>query len=325
MNELGTRFPQAAAASRTVLPSPGGASLFARLELLLMPQTGFTPIQLYNTATPAAVPLAINLVAGELALNRADGNLFFKDSSNVVRLLASTAAATGTVSSINASGGTTGLTFTGGPITTSGTLTLGGTLAAANGGTGLTSPGASGNVLTSTGTGWTSAPAPSGKWELISTAVASTTTNVDFTGLSNAYSTYRIVARDLSVASGAFIELLTSTNNGVSFASGATDYGFNRITVNSSGAITAAALQSNSISLGQATSASSGSSLDVSVFNAGVADYCTVHATGSITILEPFHYLVVGARRANTAVNAVRLTAGASNLNGTFYLYGLKV
>lgn len=42
----------------------------------------------------------------------------------------------GTVSSVDASGGTTGLTFSGGPITSSGTLTLGGTLAIANGGTG---------------------------------------------------------------------------------------------------------------------------------------------------------------------------------------------
>ena len=42
----------------------------------------------------------------------------------------------GTVTSVDASGGTTGLTFSGGPITTSGTLTLSGTLGAANGGTG---------------------------------------------------------------------------------------------------------------------------------------------------------------------------------------------
>lgn len=42
----------------------------------------------------------------------------------------------GTVTSVAASGGTTGLTFTGSPITTSGTLTLSGTLAVANGGTG---------------------------------------------------------------------------------------------------------------------------------------------------------------------------------------------
>jgi hypothetical protein len=44
----------------------------------------------------------------------------------------------GTVTSVAASGGTTGLSFTGGPITTFGTLTLGGTLAVANGGTGAT-------------------------------------------------------------------------------------------------------------------------------------------------------------------------------------------
>jgi len=44
----------------------------------------------------------------------------------------------GTVTSVDASGGSTGLSFTGGPITTSGTLTLGGTLAVASGGTGQT-------------------------------------------------------------------------------------------------------------------------------------------------------------------------------------------
>lgn len=45
----------------------------------------------------------------------------------------------GTVTSVNVSGGTTGLTTSGGPITAAGTITIGGTLAATNGGTGLTS------------------------------------------------------------------------------------------------------------------------------------------------------------------------------------------
>lgn len=44
----------------------------------------------------------------------------------------------GTVTSVQASGGSTGLTFTGGPVTSTGTLTLAGTLALANGGTGAT-------------------------------------------------------------------------------------------------------------------------------------------------------------------------------------------
>lgn len=44
----------------------------------------------------------------------------------------------GSVSSVAVSGGTTGLTTAGSPITTAGTITLGGTLVVANGGTGRT-------------------------------------------------------------------------------------------------------------------------------------------------------------------------------------------
>lgn len=62
--------------------------------------------------------------------------------------ISATGGGTGTVTSVNASGGTTGLSFTGGPITSSGTLTLGGTLAVANGGTGATT---SAGALTSLG------------------------------------------------------------------------------------------------------------------------------------------------------------------------------
>ena len=47
-------------------------------------------------------------------------------------------AGTGTVTSVALSGGTTGLTASGSPITTTGTITLAGTLAVANGGTGGT-------------------------------------------------------------------------------------------------------------------------------------------------------------------------------------------
>jgi hypothetical protein len=45
----------------------------------------------------------------------------------------------GTVTSVNVSGGSTGLTFSGGPVTLSGTITLGGTLSIAAGGTGVSS------------------------------------------------------------------------------------------------------------------------------------------------------------------------------------------
>ena len=62
-------------------------------------------------------------------------------------------AGTGTVTSVAVSGGTTGLTTSGGPITTSGTITLAGTLAVANGGTGTATPSiVAGSNITVTGT-----------------------------------------------------------------------------------------------------------------------------------------------------------------------------
>ena len=55
----------------------------------------------------------------------------------------------GTVTSVAVSGGTTGLTTSGGPITGSGTITLAGTLAVANGGTGVTSSTGTSSVVLS--------------------------------------------------------------------------------------------------------------------------------------------------------------------------------
>ncbi len=115
-----------------------------------MSAIGFTPIQLFRTTTAAAVPSAGNLAAGELAINLTDERLYFKNAAGVVKLLASNTGALGTVTSVAASGGTTGLTFSGSPVTSSGTLTLGGTLAVANGGTGVTTSTGTGSVVLST-------------------------------------------------------------------------------------------------------------------------------------------------------------------------------
>lgn len=62
------------------------------------------------------------------------------------------AGGAGTVTSIDVSGGTTGLTFSGGPVTASGTITMAGQLALASGGTGSgTQAGAANNILPSQG------------------------------------------------------------------------------------------------------------------------------------------------------------------------------
>ena len=119
-----------------------------------MAATNFTPISLYYSTTAAATPSSGNLVAGELALNTLDEKLYFKNSTGTVKLLASNAGSSGSVTSVAATVPTF-LSIAGSPITTSGTLaiTLSGTaLPVANGGTGLTS-GTSGGILAYTATG----------------------------------------------------------------------------------------------------------------------------------------------------------------------------
>jgi hypothetical protein len=57
-----------------------------------MAQTGFTPIQLYSSSTPTNTPAAGNLTndtkGSELAINIADGKLFYKDNADAVQTIA---------------------------------------------------------------------------------------------------------------------------------------------------------------------------------------------------------------------------------------------
>jgi len=168
-----------------------------------MAQTGYTPILIYASSTPGNTPSAANLTSSasgaELALNYADGRLYYKDGSGNVQILAvkmpsgvlpianggtnatatptagAVAYGTGTAYAFSSAGssgqvlvsggtgsptwsnlssigvttfnaGTTGFT----PSTaTSGAVTLAGTLATTNGGTGLTSFTANGVVYAS--------------------------------------------------------------------------------------------------------------------------------------------------------------------------------
>ena len=102
-----------------------------------MAQTNYTPISLYYSTTAAAVPTSGNLVDGELALNTLDEKLYFKNSAGTVKLLASNAVTT-PVTTI--AFGTTGLTPS---SASSGAVSVAGTLAPTNGGTGVANNAAS--------------------------------------------------------------------------------------------------------------------------------------------------------------------------------------
>ncbi len=129
----------------------------------------------------------------------------------------------GGVISVAASGGTTGMSFSGSPITSTGTFTLTGTLGVANGGTGSTTlaannvllgngtsalqavaPGTAGNVLTSNGTTWASSALA-----VVSTISFGTTGLTPSTATSGAVT----VAGTLAVANGG-TGVTTSTGTG---------------------------------------------------------------------------------------------------------------
>lgn len=87
-----------------------------------MAQAGFTPLQLYYSATTTNTPIAGNLAYGELAINIIDGKLFYKDNANAIQVIG----------------------YKLWPMTS-----VTGTLAVANGGTGVSSLG-SGTIVTTT-------------------------------------------------------------------------------------------------------------------------------------------------------------------------------
>ena len=115
----------------------GGNNLYftqARARNALSSGTGIS----YNSAT-GAISVSSKLAAYDGGDTPSAFTLSIVDSVDPAAwraaIGAGTSSTTGTVTSIDVSGGATGLTFSGGPVTTNGTITMAGTLAVANGGT----------------------------------------------------------------------------------------------------------------------------------------------------------------------------------------------
>lgn len=169
-------------------------------KIFLKKNDGSDSIVEFNGDIDVPVPAgAVNAVQ----LNAGDGSLDAVSMGTAGHVLTSNGAdaptweptTVGTVTSVNATGGTTGMTFTGGPITNAGSLTLGGTLNVASGGTGVSSvaeltdlvlpeqTGSNGKVLSTDGTApqWIDLPAiPAGT--VTSVGVSGGTTGLTTTG-----------------------------------------------------------------------------------------------------------------------------------------------
>lgn len=125
----------------------GGAGAPAWGSALLVVDQAANVVYAGPTAGPAAPTAFRALVNADLPASGVSANTYGSSSlipiltvnaQGVVTNASTTAFSGGSVTSIDVSGGTTGLTTSGGPITASGTITLAGTLAIASGGSGQT-------------------------------------------------------------------------------------------------------------------------------------------------------------------------------------------
>lgn len=202
----------------------------------------------------------------------------------------------------------------------------------------VASVGTSGQVLTSNGASAlpTFQDAASGDWVKISSATASSSSSITFTGLSNTYAAYKVVIDRFAPATdGVSLWLRTSTNNGSSYDSGASDYRWTHFAG----------------SFG--TMATAGSTADAKIILAGaggndnIGNATNEHTSGEILIINPsaaafctvnYDFQMVnsagngrcakaggGVRVTAADVDAIQLLMSSGNIaSGTATLYGLK-
>lgn len=162
-------------------------------------------------------------------------------------------------------------------------------------------------------------------WELIGTATPSGVSSVDFTGLS-AYRMLRLTGRIAPATDDVIAYLTTSTNNGSSFDSGASDYPSLRTSFSAPNAasITAAALPGMALSItGVGNGGNELLNIDSAVlfdFNkSAICDYsfCTNYFNASGNAIRS---ITTGRRASTTARDAIRVAFTSGNISTGFLI-----
>lgn len=171
-------------------------------------------------------------------------------------------------------------------------------------------------------------------YELISSATASSSASIEFTGLSSDYFSYMVILSDVvpGTDTADFI-MRTSANNGSSYDAGASDYAYCRFTIQLSAAASAptgtgddadsSILLKNAVGTGS-NEATSG---QITIYNPSAATYTRILGDLNTTDSTPTNLQSRnGALRLSAAaVDAIQFLMSSGNIaSGTFKLYGIK-
>lgn len=197
-----------------------------------------------------------------------------------------------------------------------------------------TAAGTSGQFLQSNGASaptWTTPSA--GAMTLISTATASNSASLDFTGLSSTYDLYFIEVVEIVGASASSLRMLTSSNNGSSYDSSGYTYQSQGYVSSSStwvndfdSAATFLQIWNNNCGAISTTASYSGLSANAYLMSPASSAYTKFYAVGTwFTSSSASSYAQIsGARMSTSPVNAIRFQMASGNIaSGKIRLYGI--
>ena len=282
-----------------------------------------------------------NLAANPTAANSEVGQIYYNTASNELRVCtndttptwAPVGSGSGTVTSINVSGGTTGLTTSGGPVTTSGVITIDGTLNGVSGGTGQSSYvvgdilyASSTTALSKLGVGTTgqvlkvAAGLPSWATDANSggtvTSIGSTTLTIGGTSAIPTVNLTSGIVTAGTTGSAALIPVITVDTYGrVTAITTAANPQGDITAVTTTGPITGGGT-SGSVAIGHATQTDTPSAASATLAFGGTFDAytdVTVNATGHVS----GHEVTTFTLPANPNVNTTYELFGVGSTNGT--------
>jgi hypothetical protein len=176
------------------------------------------------------------------------------------------------------------------------------------------------------------APAATMDYELISAATASSSSSLDFTGLSSTYNEYVFVLSNIAPATdGVNLIMLTSTDNGSSYDTGVSDYRYGRTEVYATGATNVSSSDdaNANILLGRniGNAANESTSGVIKLLNPSTATYHTMLISLNQIAADPLQIIVnqVAERVSAADITAVRFIMSSGNIaSGTIRMYGVR-